>query len=575
MKKAVCFLLSFLLILPLVVSCNVSQGPESGISSDTESMFESASGSESCTESDSESDSESESVSETETEPEPEPEVIPTAVIADKVIYLFADETYDLNYRVSETDGVADGEASEIIWSTSDESCVTVSNGTVQAHAQGYAVVSGGGDTSCTVRVISKTMPTLSVDTQGAAINSRNTYTPCLINIESDVDSQCFEKVGAGIRYRGNSTYNLSKKPYRIKFTSKRNLLGMNDGAECKSWVLLADRYDNSMIRNSTCLSLASIIVNEYTSDWRYVRLYINGKDQGIYLLAEQPQIQDNRVNIEEAGEESTELKSGYMIELNSQSSDPVIQISGSKHPMTTFQGKTAQISRTYYDLKNNGLSEEQKAYIAKYFENVFEIAYLATFKDEFYKLDENHNMVAWNDASSSKEVIGVVVDLDSLVRMYILTELIANHDAHQKSMYWHVDFTENGSGKLIFSCPWDFDFTMYNFKDKAYYDPEDYMACNRVPWFVMMMNHGWFRDMVQEYWNELTAATNHFEHVMSMIREMTEIYGDDFVQDGVLWSREDKQTECVDTVYEWLETRIAWLDVQFGEGVFENAVSS
>ncbi|MBE6553262.1 MAG: hypothetical protein E7666_02855 [Ruminococcaceae bacterium] len=564
MKKTVCFLLSLLLILSLV-SCNVTPGAGEDPTSDLGS--ESFSGSESVSESVSESASVSESESDTETETEPD--VIPTAVIADSILYLFVDDSYELSYRVSETDGVADGEASEIVWNSSDESCVTVSNGTVQAHAQGYAIVSGGGETSCIVRVISKTMPTITIDTQGAKINSRETYTPCLIDLESDVDAQCFEKVGAGIRYRGNSTYNLSKKPYRIKFTSKRNLLGMNEGAECKSWVLLADRYDNSMIRNSTCLSFASIIVKEYTSDWRYVRLVINGKDQGVYLLAEQPQIQENRVNIEEAGEESTALKSGYMIELNSQSSDPIISISGSKHPMTTFQGKSFQKNRSNYDLKNNGLTEEQKTYIAKYFSNVFEIAYLATFKNEFYKLDENHDMVPWSDAASSKEVIEAVVDMDSLVRMYILTELIANHDAHQKSMYWHVDFTENGSGKLIFSCPWDFDFTMYNFKDKAYYDPEDYMACNRVPWFVMMMNHAWFREMVQDYWNEIIESTNHFEHVMSMIREMTEIYGDDFIQDGVLWSREDDQVECANTVYQWLQTRIAWLDIQFGEGVF------
>jgi len=83
------------------------------------------------------------------------------------------------------------------------------------------------------------------------------------------------------------------------------------------------------------------------------------------------------------------------------------------------------------------------------------------------------------------------------------------------------------------------------------------------------MMNHAWFREMVQDYWNEIIESTNHFEHVMSMIREMTEIYGDDFIQDGVLWSREDDQVECANTVYQWLQTRIAWLDIQFGEGVF------
>ena len=158
MRKTLCFLLALLLILPLVVACNITNVPDS----DTGTGTESESASESSFESTSESTSESATESETETETEAEPEIIPTAEILDKIIYLFVDDTYELNYRISETNGKADGDANRVLWSSSDERCVTVSNGTLQAHQQGYAVVSGGGDTSCTVRVISKTMPIVS-----------------------------------------------------------------------------------------------------------------------------------------------------------------------------------------------------------------------------------------------------------------------------------------------------------------------------------------------------------------------------------------------------------------------------
>ena len=496
-----------------------------------------------------------------------EPNPVPTAVIREKVFYLFVDDFYTLDYTVSETNGIPDGKA--------DERCVGVKNGRVYARREGSAIVSGGGESYCTVRVVSRTMPTITVDTRGEHILSTTTYTPCYISVDSQNSDHCFDDAKAGIRLRGNSTYNLPKKPYRIKFVSAQNLLGMNEGALCKSWVLLADRYDNSMIRNSTCLSLASVIVKEYTSDWRYVKLEINGEFQGIYLLAEQPQIHAERVNLEEAGEVTDALRSGYLAELNVQSPRPAFYIDSSELDFTTFLGNRSPSGDLIYDLKNNSVSNEHKRFVGKFFQNVFTVVYEATYNGTYYELNENHDLIPSETMTSAEEAISAVIDVDSFVRMYILTELICNHDAFQKSMYQHVDFTENGTGLLTYSCPWDFDFTMYRFEDLKYYDPEKYLASERVTWFVMMMNHEWFRELVRDYWNRLTEETDHFRAVIEMMLAICEEYSDEFIKDGEIWDREAPQAECAATVYEWLQTRIKWLDVQFGEGVFDGAGAS
>jgi len=558
--KKIFYLLLCLTLGLVLLACNSTDGlpPETDA---TEESGPTQNGSEEGTTSESETDLETEAV----TDPAP----VPTAVIHETVFYLFADSIHDINYSVSETNGVPDGVAEDIVWTSSNEWCVGVKNGRIYARREGFAVISGGGDTSCTVRVIPRRMPTVSIDTGGAPILSLDSYTPCYISVDSQNRDFSFENAKAGIRLRGNSTYNRNKKPYRIKFVSDQSMLGMNDGAECKSWVLLADRYDNSMIRNATCLSLASMIVRGYTSDWRYVALEINGVPQGVYLLTEQPQIHSERVDLEEAGEDTDALHSGYLAEMNVQSSRPAFSIQSSGLNYTTFLGHTAPDHSLIYDLKNNDISNEQKAFVGKFFQNVFTVVYEATYNDTYYELNEAHDLVLSTTATNAEETICAVIDVDSFVRMYILTELICNHDAYQKSMYQYVDFSENGTGLLTFACPWDFDFTMYRFEDLKYYDPEDYLAAERVTWFVMMMNHAWFRERVQDCWNQLTADTNYFDIPINMIAAITDEYGDEFIEDGALWGREETQTECADTVYQWLKTRIAWLDVQFGQGVF------
>ena len=114
-------------------------------------------------------------------------------------------------------------------------------------------------------------MPTISIKTQDKQeINSKEEYTPSTISVTNCEENFIFSDVSAGVRWRGNSTLQAPKKPYRIKFDSKRNILGLNNGSKFKSWVLLADWYDLSYSRNYINFYIGSKL-NIYCSDFKHV----------------------------------------------------------------------------------------------------------------------------------------------------------------------------------------------------------------------------------------------------------------------------------------------------------------
>ena len=85
-------------------------------------------------------------------------------------------------------------------------------------------------------------LPVISITTT-TAINSHDEYTNCLISVFNAESQYPIALEPAGIRLRGNSSAEADPPPYRIKFRSEQNLLGLSDGAKAKSWVLLTTPY--------------------------------------------------------------------------------------------------------------------------------------------------------------------------------------------------------------------------------------------------------------------------------------------------------------------------------------------
>ena len=96
----------------------------------------------------------------------------------------------------------------------------------------------------------SSELPLLSFTMEsGNEVTSKTEYTPITLSISNTDKEYCFEEISGDLRGRGNATWKMAKKSYRLKLGKKMNLLGQGRG-EAKDWILLANHCDQTLLRN-------------------------------------------------------------------------------------------------------------------------------------------------------------------------------------------------------------------------------------------------------------------------------------------------------------------------------------
>ena len=100
-------------------------------------------------------------------------------------------------------------------------------------------------------------LPTIYINTFGnKPITSKVQYIYATLNYVDETGVTRYDSME--IRGRGNSTWNLAKKPYRIKFNKKQRFMG-KEKANAKSWTLLANYGDKALIRNAVAACIGEI----------------------------------------------------------------------------------------------------------------------------------------------------------------------------------------------------------------------------------------------------------------------------------------------------------------------------
>lgn len=419
-------------------------------------------------------------------------------------------------------------------------------------------------------------LPIISVYTEnGAEILSREEYVNCVVDVFNTEDEFAMLEVEGGIRVRGNASayYGDVDKirkygvPYRIKFSKKQNMLGLNDGAECKSWVLL--RTGSDLIRNDLALSLGRTILSEdnYCSDSKFVYLYVNEVFQGVYLLAEQNQVNKNRVNVYEPEEGYTGTDIGYYVEMDNYAlqEEHYFGMPYEGATVTDIQGVTRRFIYSSYSIKNDIYSEEQKTFIGSYMKNIFKLLYRAVEKDEYLTFNEDYTKLVESDYTNAKDAICAVYDIRSVVDVYILYEIVHDYDCGDGSFFFSVDFSEETvEPKLKFTSPWDFDWAYGDSPTDMYYAgaycseefAEQYSDRSNV-WFILFMKEDWFVEMVKERWAELQAEGSLMACVEAE-REFIELY------EKELTVSKSSAVKNAHSTLDWVEKRIAWLDEEW-----------
>ena len=190
---------------------------------------------------------------------------------------------------------------------------VTLENGkATDVFAEGDRFVLTCADKSYVLRVLqSENEATVFINTKSgnmAAVHADKSHKePGIIKILDEDGNVQYDGELDYIKGRGNSTWNADKKPYNIKLDSKTDLFGMGKN---KSWCLLANATEVSMIRNQLAYDFARGIGIDTTSPTRHVNLYLNGEYAGLYLLTEKVDIGENRIDIYDLEGKTEELNS-------------------------------------------------------------------------------------------------------------------------------------------------------------------------------------------------------------------------------------------------------------------------
>ncbi len=274
-------------------------------------------------------------------------------------------------------------------------------------------------------------LPVIYIETEGdVAITSKETVVPGTFSIDYNGTEEYENITDAlmSIRGRGNSSWKLDKKPYKIKFDKKQSLFGLT---EAKEWVLQANHADKSLIRNKLAMDMGSVLDNVLFTPHSYlVDVFVGGEYVGVYTLTEQIEVKTGRL---EGEKDSTEVDTDYLLEL------------GGDKEQTSFGNNMFSATLTLYaEIKNPDsdiLTKEQYDYIKSY-------------------VDEADNAV--KNLSGYEEYI----DIPSLIDWFLLNEFSYNIDG----TFRRSDFImKKKGGKLYMATYWDYDYAFGNFWRDSY----------------------------------------------------------------------------------------------------------
>lgn len=143
----------------------------------------------------------------------------------------------------------------------------------------------------------SANLPTLYVSTNSGTfekIDNDKTYNEAaevsLVSVDGEL---LYEKKEATVSARGNHTFGYQKKPYQLTLNQEADFLNMG---ESDVWVLLANTYDLSNIRNKITYEMGVDLGMEGSPRSEFVDLYLNNVYHGTYQLSEKIGYGKNRL---------------------------------------------------------------------------------------------------------------------------------------------------------------------------------------------------------------------------------------------------------------------------------------
>jgi len=358
----------------------------------------------------------------------------------------------------------------------------------------------------------------INIENQEKEISKKN-YIDSTIFIDGKNQYENFTGI-TEIRGRGNTSWDYPKKPYRIKLEKESNLFGL---APYKSWILLAEYLDGSMLYNSIPFEMAKLLGIPYTNHIIPVELTINDKYRGIYAFTEHKEVGPNRIDIGE---------NGLLLELDS------------------YFDEDWKFKSTHFDLPimvahPEDLNTEKLSQIKMEFEE-FE----ALVADSHFPNNQYLNYF----------------DDESFVNYMLIYKLTQNREInHPKSVY----INKLPEGKYRMGIIWDFDWAFgYSYSEQHYDINNVYRSIfvdNSMPgkdFFSKIMTDPHMQNLFKQKWTEFKVL--HFANLKNHIRSYAQLIEQGIEADHEIWGKRDSSGNIktdLQNVLEWLDARADYID--------------
>ena len=288
-----------------------------------------------------------------------------------------------------------------------------------------------------------------------------------LINFEDKNYAIDLLNAPMGIRLRGNSTMPALKKPFRIKFDKKQSLFGLK---KAKSWVLLANFFDKSNIRNYLAYTMAREMDNlGFQPSSIFVEVRFNNDFMGLYLLCEQMQTGEGRVDIEDDRDENN--MPSYMLELNERAI-------------------------------GEGLIEDEEYFVTDLDRKfIFEYKFPEPPTPQENEYIKNY-IIETDRAITSLTNYEDYIDVDSFIDYYLVQEAFKNVDIGSTSQF----YVKYANGKLNMGPVWDFDICLGVVGGEVYeyYNTTDLWVRNADHWYRSLFKDSTFLNKVKIRYKEI-----------------------------------------------------------------------
>ena len=377
----------------------------------------------------------------------------------------------------------------------------------------------------------SASIPAMHIDTASGTMNNIHADKECeeyaSVNVYAPTgDADCVN-LTAKLKGRGNTTWTADKKPYTLSLEEGRGFLGM--GASEK-WILLANGYDRTSLRNKLVFDFANTISN--TKAWApeaaFVDLFLNGEYAGIYLLCYKPDAGANHLNLD---------AEDFFFELTftSRLKKPEIAI-----PVC---------NNIYADILSPAdCDEKQKIFLEQQ---------LTEFQEAIY----SESGISPTSGRSYTEYI----NMESWARKYLIEEVFSNFDGGKTSQFFWYD---NVTQKINAGPCWDYDYALGQFFGTQWTTPNCLLVQRnwgtQTSWFNALYQKEEFKSLVVElYKTEFRPllqqyVENGIANVATTIEQAAEM-------DAIRWKSQQNERSwktMVDELQQHLKLRVGFLDL-------------